>query len=297
MTDTEYMKEALKEAKKSLEYDEVPVGAIVVYNNKIIARSHNERESKTNPLGHAEVCALKRASEVLGSWNLSECTLYVTLEPCVMCAGACIQSRVGRVVFAADGLKTGCFGSVIDLNAIPEFTHKIKIDKGLMKEDSETMMKTYFQEKRKQAIKVRKIDANEWDTYRAIRNDVFIEEQQVDPDIEFDAYDVERPDVIHVGAFKDGVMHAVCRLIKTDDVMKIGRVATLKSSRGQGFAGAMMKYAIKQAQNNGTREIHLGAQLQALSFYEQFGFEAYGDVYLDANIEHRNMMLVIKQDV
>lgn len=116
--DNFYMSCALKEAQLAINSGEVPVGAVIVKNGEIIAKGHNTRETEQNPLGHAEINAIKNAAAVLNSWRLDECTLYVTLEPCPMCAGAIINSRIKRVVYGADDLKQGCFGSLCDLSAM-----------------------------------------------------------------------------------------------------------------------------------------------------------------------------------
>ena len=111
--DEHFMKIALKEAEKARDIDEVPIGAVIVKDNKVIARGHNLRESKKDPLGHAELVAIKKASKKIGDWQLVDCTLYVTLEPCIMCGGAIIQSRIKTVVYGADDPKGGAFGSSI----------------------------------------------------------------------------------------------------------------------------------------------------------------------------------------
>lgn len=141
------MKEALKEAKKAYLKEEVPVGCVIVYNNEIIARAHNTRHKNKSALDHAEILAIKKANKKLNAWMLDGATLYVTLEPCLMCAGAIFQSRIKRVVFAASEPKFGSFGSVINVsNPEYKFNHKIELTKGVLEEESALLLKTFFKE-------------------------------------------------------------------------------------------------------------------------------------------------------
>ena len=142
-SDEYFMKEALKEARKALEEDEVPVGAVVVCNNQIIARAHNMTEKLNDATAHAEMLAITAAENFLGSKYLNECTLYITLEPCVMCAGALFWTRPGKVVYAADDQKYGFKKSNSSL-----FHPKTKIESGLLAEESAELLKTYFAQKR-----------------------------------------------------------------------------------------------------------------------------------------------------
>ncbi len=141
------MQQALKEALKAQQKDEVPVGAVLVKDNKIIARGHNVKNEKNNALLHAEIITLNKAMKKLKDWHLNDCTLYVTLEPCPMCAGACINARVGRVVFGATDPKAGCFGSVYDF-AEGLFNHKPKIEKGVLGVECGNVLTQYFKSKR-----------------------------------------------------------------------------------------------------------------------------------------------------
>ena len=142
-----FMKEALKEAKKAYLKEEVPVGCVIVYNNEIIARAHNTRHKNKSALDHAEILAIKKANKKLNAWMLDGATLYVTLEPCLMCAGAIFQSRIKRVVYAASEPKFGSFGSVINVsNPEYKFNHKIVLTKGVLEEESALLLKTFFKE-------------------------------------------------------------------------------------------------------------------------------------------------------
>lgn len=145
---TEYMKEALKEAKKAAEELEVPVGAVVVYKNEIIARGRNRREFSKNALFHAEIEAINNACKKLNSWRLIDCTLYATLEPCPMCTGAIINSRISEVVYGAKDPKAGSCESVINLFSLP-YNHKPKVTSGILKEECSGILSDFFKKLRR----------------------------------------------------------------------------------------------------------------------------------------------------
>ena len=144
-----FMKEALKEAKKAYDKLEVPVGAIIVRDNKIIARAHNLKETKFDTTKHAEILAIQKASRKLNSWRLIDCEMYVTLEPCSMCAGALINSRIKKVYIGANDEKTGAVGSVFNLLEDYTFNHKVQFEKGILKKECEKILKDFFKEIRK----------------------------------------------------------------------------------------------------------------------------------------------------
>lgn len=139
-----YMREALKEAKKAYEKKEIPVGAIIVKDNKIIARAHNIKEEKKDTTKHAEILAIQKASKKLETWRLLDCEMYVTLEPCSMCAGALIQSRIKKVYIGTMDKKTGACGSVLNLLEDYEFNHKVEIETNVMQEECENILKDFF---------------------------------------------------------------------------------------------------------------------------------------------------------
>ena len=143
-----YMKEALKQAKKAYALGEVPIGCVIVYEDKIIGRGYNRRNTDKNTLCHAEITAINRASKKMGDWRLEDCTLYVTLEPCQMCAGAIIQSRISRVVMGAMNPKAGCGGSILNILQMEEFNHQVELEVGILEEECSGMMKHFFQELR-----------------------------------------------------------------------------------------------------------------------------------------------------
>ena len=145
----EYMLEALKEAELAKLEDEVPIGCVIAKDNQIIARAHNQRETTNNPLGHAETLAIKKASEVLGDWQLVDCDLYVTIEPCIMCGGAIIQSRIRKVIYGAPDLKGGAFGSSINILEAENINHHPEVIKGVLEEECTKIIKDYFKSKRK----------------------------------------------------------------------------------------------------------------------------------------------------
>lgn len=144
-----FMKAALKEAQKAYDKLEVPVGCVIVKDNKIIARAHNLKETKTDTTKHAEILAIQKASKKLKSWRLTDCDMYVTLEPCSMCAGAIIQSRLNKVYYGAYDEKTGAIGSVLNLLEDYTFNHKVLYEAGILKDECEKILKTFFKELRK----------------------------------------------------------------------------------------------------------------------------------------------------
>ena len=155
MTEQEkFMKEALKEAKKAYTKEEIPVGAIIVKDGKIIARAHNLRESKNSSIAHAEILAIKKANKKLNAWRLEDCEMYITLEPCMMCMGAIINSRIKKVYIGTDDPKTGACMSVINIEEY-KFNHTVEIETGILKKDCEYILKDFFKMLR-QAKKRRK---------------------------------------------------------------------------------------------------------------------------------------------
>lgn len=146
--DEKYMNIALEEAYKSYEKGDVPVGAVVVYKNEIIARAHNCKEQNKNAVEHAEILAISQACQKLNTWHLEECTIYVTLEPCLMCAGALIQSRIGKLVFATENEKFGYVGSISNVLNNKSNNHHPIIINGICKEKSHKLLKEFFKDKR-----------------------------------------------------------------------------------------------------------------------------------------------------
>lgn len=144
MDDIYYMKEALKQAKKAAAINEVPIGCVIVYEDKIIARGYNKRNLQGSTLAHAELLAIAKASKKLGDWRLEQCTMYVTLEPCPMCAGAIVQARIPRVVIGATNPKAGCAGSIIDLFSQQKFNHQVQKTIGILEEECQQQLQSFF---------------------------------------------------------------------------------------------------------------------------------------------------------
>lgn len=139
-----YMKEALKQAKKALALGEVPIGCVIVHEGKIIGRGYNRRNTDKNTLSHAEITAIRKASRHIGDWRLEECTIYITLEPCQMCAGAIIQARIPEVVMGCMNPKAGCGGSVLNILEMPQFNHQAAVTRGVLEQACSDMLKNFF---------------------------------------------------------------------------------------------------------------------------------------------------------
>jgi len=142
--DEKYMKLALSQARKAASIGEVPIGCIIVYDGKIIGRGYNRRKTDKNTLSHAELTAIKKASKKMGDWRLEGCTMYVTLEPCQMCAGACVQSRIDRVVIGCMSPKSGCAGSILNILQREEFNHQVEITKGVLEQECSDILSSFF---------------------------------------------------------------------------------------------------------------------------------------------------------
>lgn len=143
-----YMKEAIRQANKARKLQEVPIGCVIVKEGKIIARGYNRRNTDKNTLAHAELQAIRKASRAVGDWRLEDCTIYITLEPCPMCAGAIIQARIPRVVIGSRNPKAGCAGSVLNLLQVPGFNHRAELTEGILEEECSVMLRDFFRELR-----------------------------------------------------------------------------------------------------------------------------------------------------
>ena len=153
--DEKYMKAALRQARKALALDETPIGCVIVRDGTIIARSYNRRNTDKNTLAHAELTAIRKACRKTGDWRLEDCTMYVTLEPCQMCAGAIVQARMPRVVIGAMNPKAGCAGSVLNILQMPEFNHQVEVESGVLGDECAAVMTGFFKDLR-QKNKVKK---------------------------------------------------------------------------------------------------------------------------------------------
>lgn len=146
--DERFMKEAIRQAKKAYALREVPIGCVIVYEGRIIARGYNRRNTDQNTTSHAEINAIRKASKKLGDWRLEGCTIYITLEPCQMCAGAIVQSRITRAVIGSMNPKAGCAGSVLNILDMPQFNHQVQITTGVLQDTCSTMLSGFFRELR-----------------------------------------------------------------------------------------------------------------------------------------------------
>ena len=143
-----YMKAAIAQAKRAYRLGEVPIGCVIVYDGKIIGRGYNRRNTDKNTLCHAEITAIRRASKVMGDWRLENCTMYVTLEPCQMCAGAIVQARVTRVVMGCMNPKAGCGGSILNILEMSAFNHQVQVERGILAQECTDLLTTFFKELR-----------------------------------------------------------------------------------------------------------------------------------------------------
>jgi tRNA(adenine34) deaminase len=143
-----YMKAAMKQAMKAYALGEVPIGCVIVHDGKIIGRGYNRRNTDKNTLAHAEITAINKASKKLNDWRLEECVLYVTLEPCQMCAGAIVQARIPEVVMGCMNPKAGCAGSILNILEMPEFNHQVKVSRGILEQECSDILKLFFTELR-----------------------------------------------------------------------------------------------------------------------------------------------------
>lgn len=151
-----YMREAIRQAKKAYAIGEVPIGCVIVYGDKIIGRGYNRRTTDHNTLAHAELIAMKKACKAMGDWRLEGCTMYVTLEPCQMCSGAIVQSRMDKVVVGCMNPKAGCAGSILNLLQMEEFNHQAELQIGVLEEECSQMMKDFFRELREKRKRLKK---------------------------------------------------------------------------------------------------------------------------------------------
>jgi tRNA(adenine34) deaminase len=146
--DEYFMRLALREAERALQHEDVPIGAVVAHRGEVIAAAHNERELRQDPTAHAEIIALREASSALGSWRVLDAVVYVTLEPCAMCAGALVLARVGRVVYGASDPKAGACGSILDVLGEPRLNHRPELAGGLLAEESGALLRDFFASRR-----------------------------------------------------------------------------------------------------------------------------------------------------
>ncbi len=292
------MREALLLADEAGTAGEVPIGAIVVIAGQIVGRGMNGVIRDGDTTAHAEVVALRDTFRTINNYRVPGATIYTTVEPCAMCAGAIIHARLSRVVWGAPDLKFGAAGSVIDLFAETRLNHHARdVVGGVFAVESARRMKTFFASRRgsiaapatmKPEFKVKTATwPDDMATLKAIRFEVFVEEQKVPADEEIDAND---PLSIHAIVWSNGKAAACGRLLPDGH---IGRMAVRKPFRGLGVGGLVLQHLIERARQRRDVDVVLSAQKHAIGFYEKFGFVAEGDEYLDCNIPHRDMRKIL----
>lgn len=296
MNDSDFMGLAYEQAKIAYSMNEVPVGAVIVRDNQVIASGYNHRETNKDATGHAEIEAIRSACFALNRWQLSGCTLYVTLEPCMMCMGACSLARLDRIVIGALDPKGGWSLSHGLQEQDSGLHHHPSITSGIDEERCSALLKTFFKEKRKMKVSVqRAITGESIAQCLEIRNIVFIQEQNVPFDLEVDNYDTPQSSALHYLAFIQGKPVATCRVLPYGaTAYKVGRVAVLKEMRGQGIGFQMMRGIETSLRELGAQTLVLEAQLHALGFYEKLDYNAEGPIFMDAGIQHRKMTKQLK---
>lgn len=157
-TDEKFMKEAIRQAKKAAAIGDVPIGCVIVQGDRIIARGYNKRNKQGTVLAHAELLAMAKACRKTGDWRLEDCTMYITLEPCQMCAGAIVQARIPRVVIGSMNPKAGCAGSILNLLEMKEFNHQVEVSRGILAEECSQMLSDFFRELRKKGKSAKNIE-------------------------------------------------------------------------------------------------------------------------------------------
>jgi tRNA(adenine34) deaminase len=294
--DEQFMREALALAAAAGADGEVPIAALVVINNEVIGRGANRVIRDRDTTAHAEVVALRDAFRTINNYRVPGATVYTTVEPCSMCAGALLHARVSRVVWGAADAKFGAAGSVINLFAEEKMNHHARdVHGGVCAAESAVLLKSFFANKRDArrivendpAQRMLHVKTATWQddhsTLKAIRLEVFVEEQGVPENVEIDRFD---PISIHAIAWVDGQAAACGRLLPDGH---IGRMAVRKSFRGKNIGGTVLEHLIERARQRGDKESVLSAQTHAVGFYEKCGYVAYGPEYLDCDIPHRDM--------
>ena len=293
--DQRFMREALLLADEAGAAGEVPIGAVVVVAGQIVGRGMNGVIRDGDTTAHAEIKALRDTFRAINNYRVPGATIYTTVEPCAMCAGAIMHARLSRVVWGAPDPKFGAAGSVIDLFAEPRLNHHARtVVGGVFADQSALRLKTFFAGKRELPAMMKpefKIKTATWPddmaTLKAIRFEVFVEEQKVPAEEEVDIND---PLSIHAIAWSNGKAAACGRLLPDGH---IGRMAVLKPFRGLGVGALVLQHLTERARQRGDREVVLSAQTHAMGFYEKFGFVVEGGEYLDCNIPHRDMRKIL----
>jgi tRNA(adenine34) deaminase len=290
-TDKHYMQQALSLARETAAAGEVPIAALVVVGDQVIGRGANRVIRDRDTTAHAEIVALRDAFNTINNYRVPGATVYTTVEPCAMCAGALLHARVSRVVWGAPDLKFGAAGSVIDLFAEKKLNHHARdVRARICEAECAALLKEFFTEKRMQQTRDEQgviVKTATWQddaaALKQIRFEVFVEEQKVPADEEVDKFD---PISIHAIAWINGEAAACGRLLPDGH---IGRMAVRQPFRGKNVGAAVLLHLMERARQRGDREIVLSAQTHAIGFYEKYGFVAEGPEYLDCDIPHRDM--------
>jgi tRNA(adenine34) deaminase len=290
--DERFMRDTLALARDAAHAGEVPIAALVVVSGEVIGRGANRVIRDQDTTAHAEIVALRDAFKRVNNYRLPGATLYTTLEPCAMCAGALMHARVSRVVWGAPDPKFGAAGSVLNLFAEKQLNHHAREVIGhVCENDAALLLKDFFATKRekKQSLDVATMHVktamwqDDQSTLKAIRFEVFVEEQGVPAEEEVDKFD---PISIHAIAWINGQAAGCGRLLPDGH---IGRMAVRKAFRGKNVGAQLLLHLMARARQRGDIESVLSAQTHAMGFYEKYGFVAEGDEYLDCDIPHRDM--------
>ncbi|MBL8309833.1 MAG: GNAT family N-acetyltransferase [Burkholderiales bacterium] len=296
--DLAFMDVALALADEAGAAGEVPIGAVVVVAGEVVGRGMNRVIRDGDTTAHAEIVALREAFQRINNYRVPGATVYSTVEPCAMCAGALLHARVSRVVWGAADPKFGAAGSIVNLFAEPKLNHHARsVEGGVAGEAAAARLKRFFAARRHAGQTPQAPPTNGSPTFRvktatwpddhatlkAIRFEVFVDEQGVPAELEVDSND---PLSIHAIAWINGEAAACGRLLPDGHV---GRMAVLQRWRGKGAGAAVLRHLIERARQRGDREVVLSAQTHAIGFYEKFGFIAEGEIYPDCDIPHREM--------
>jgi tRNA(adenine34) deaminase len=292
LTDERFMRDALAMARDAANAGEVPIAALVVINGEVIGRGANRVIRDHDTTAHAEIVALRDAFKTVNNYRVPGATVYTTVEPCAMCAGALLHARVSRIVWGAPDTKFGAAGSVLNLFAEKQLNHHAREVLGRVCEnDAALLLKHFFAMKRDRkkfvddlAMHVKTATwQDDQSTLKAIRFEVFVEEQGVPAEEEVDKCD---PISIHVIAWIDGQAAGCGRLLPDGH---IGRMAVRKAFRGKNVGAQLLLHLMARARQRGDTVSVLSAQTHAIGFYEKHGFVAEGPEYLDCDIPHRDM--------
>lgn len=285
--DERYMRLAIAEANIAEQHGDVPVGAVLVCRDQVIAHAHNNREQEKTVLGHAEINVIQTAEQLLNRRHLNDCTLYVTLEPCMMCTGAIVQARIGRVVFSLADPKGGCFVSLFNLDHIVQLNHHPKWEQGVLEQETQPMLTAFFKAKRQLRPECFiATDVADRSACQALRNQVFVQEQGVPESLEIDEADKTAR---YFAIRKGSEVVATLRIIGDGDTVTLGRFAVAKSQRGKHLGRKLILFTEQVLRTSGVKKIQLHAQIQVVDFYQKYGYKKVSEPFEEAGIMHVTM--------